>query len=89
MQLISQLTEEKPVTYEDLLLLCNLPGSTQFPQIMYADLKGHLLAMRHFPVVTLLATKEKTDLNVLFQAVEANNTAEVSSNWQKSAVCWT
>ena len=80
MQLISQLSEEKAVTNEDMLLLCNLPGSAKSPHVLYSYLRQHLLGMRHLPVVKLLVTKEKEDLNTLFQELEAQDTAEVSTS---------
>ena len=86
MQLISQLSEEKPITNEDMLMLCNLPGSAKSPQVLYSYLRQYLLEMRHLPVVTLLVTKEKDDLSTLFQEVEANNTAEVSTSLPKNSL---
>ena len=87
MQLINLLSEEKPVTNEDMLLLCNLPGSAKSPHVLYSHLRQHLLGMRHLPVVTLLVTKEKDDLSTLFQEVEANNTAEVSTSLPENSLC--
>ena len=83
-QLINLLSEEKPITNEDMLLLCNLPGSAKSPHVLYSHLRQHLLRMRHLPVVTLLVTKEMDDLSTLFQEVEANNTAEVSTSLPKN-----
>ena len=87
MQLISQLSEKKPVTNEDILLLCNLPGSAKSPHVLYSHLRQHLLGMRHLPVVSLLVTKEKDDLSTLFHEVEANNTAEVSTSLPENSLC--
>ena len=60
-------------------LLCNLPGSSQSPEVLCIRLRQHLLEMRHLPVVRLLVTKEKTDLGTLFAEADANNTVEVST----------
>ena len=79
MQLIHQLSEVKTVSYEDMLLLCNLPGSSQSPEVLYTLIIQHLLVMRRLPVVALLVTQEKADLHTLFQEAEANNTVEVSA----------
>ena len=78
-QLIHQLSEIKTVSYEDMLLLCNLPGSSQSPEVLYTLIRRCLLGMRHLPVVALLVTKEKADLHTLFQEAEASNTVEVSA----------
>lgn len=84
MQIINQLSDDKPVSYEDMFLLCNLPGSCQSTEKLYSVLRQHLLGMRHLPVVALLITKDKSDLNTLFQEAEANNTVEVSTG---SSIC--
>lgn len=78
MQLITELSEDKLVTIEDMLLLCHLPGSTNPADVLYLHLRKYLLGMRHLPVVKLLATKEVDDMSTLFQKVEEKNTAEVS-----------
>ena len=78
MQLVKELSEGKPITYEDMLLLCNMPGSHQSPDVLYTLLRQHLLEMRHLPVVVLLVTKVKSDLITLFEQVDVNSTVEVS-----------
>ena len=78
-QLIHQLSEDKPISYEDMLLLCNLPGSSQSPNVLYTLIRQHLLVMRHLPVLALLVTKEKANLHTLFQEAEASSTVEVSA----------
>ena len=78
MQLAGHLSEEKPITYEDMLLLCNLPGSSQSPAVLYTILRQHLLDMMHLPVLKLLVTKDKDDMTTLFKEAETQNTAEVN-----------
>ena len=78
MQLINDLSEEKPVTIEDMRLLCHLPGSPDSPDILYLHLRQYLLGMIHLPVVKLLNAEGVDDMSTLFQKVEKNNTAEVS-----------
>ena len=78
LQVIHDLEEKKPLNYEDMLLLCNLPGSIQSPGSLHFKLREHLHNMRYSPMVALLVTKENIELRTLFAESESN-TNEMAS----------
>ena len=71
--------QDKSVTIEDMLILCNMPGSMQSPGLLYTKLREHLIAMRRLPVFALLVTKGEEELSTVFKDAESSNNLKASA----------